>query len=117
MGRVGVLSPRGVATPGGGNAASIPERPDRCFSSVDSALVRVENCTGREYLPLISFSLAKSLELGKSFNASRLLGLFPRSIMAASLVARRMRSGKLVKLPLASASLTASIFRRGGRRT
>jgi hypothetical protein len=28
-----------------------------------------------------------------------------------------MRSGKLVKLPLASASLTASISRRGGRLT
>lgn len=36
--------------------------------------------------------------------------------MAAKRVARLMRSGKLVRLPLASACLTASISSLGGRR-
>ena len=47
---------------------------------------------------------------------SRLAGRLPRSIIAAKRVALRMRSGKLVKLPLASASLTASMSNRGGLR-
>ena len=53
---------------------------------------------------------------GKSSSAMRLAGLFPLSIIAANLVALLIKSGKLVKLPLASASRTASISNRGGRR-
>lgn len=91
----------GVAIPGGGKAASMPERPDLCFSSGDKPN---------------SLSLARSLSLGQSLSANRLPGLFPRSIIAASLVARLIKSGKLVKLPLASASRTASISSLGGLR-
>lgn len=40
----------------------------------------------------------------------------PVSNTAANLVALRMRSGKLVRLPLASASLTTSMFNIGGTR-
>lgn len=54
---------------------------------------------------------------GKSRSSKRLAGLLPLSINDASLVARRIRSGKLVRLPRASAALTASISRRGGRRS
>ena len=43
-----------------------------------------------------------------------LLPGLPVSNTAASFVALRMRSGRLVKLPLASASRTASMFNRGG---
>jgi hypothetical protein len=43
------------------------------------------------------------------------LAVFPRSKLAASLVARLMRSGRLVIEPLASASRTISTFNRGGR--
>lgn len=46
-----------------------------------------------------------------------LLAVFPRSRFDATLVARLMRSGRLVKLPRASASRTALILRRGGLRT
>jgi len=45
----------------------------------------------------------------------RLPGLFPFSIIAASLVARLIKSGRLVRLPLASAARTASMSNFGGR--
>lgn len=45
-----------------------------------------------------------------------LLAVFPLSKFEASFVARLIKSRKLVELPRASASFTASIFRRGGRR-
>ena len=47
-------------------------------------------------------------------SSMRLPGRLPLSIMEASLVARRIRSGRLVRLPLASAARTASMSRRGG---
>jgi hypothetical protein len=66
----------------------------------------------------ISLSLAdRSISLGKSLRSfNRLPGRFPRSIIDANRVALLMRSGKLVKLPRASASRTASISSRGGLR-
>lgn len=80
--------------------------------------VRKVSCGVRGNIRLSSLSLAISPSPGKSLRSfNRLAGLFPRSIIAANRVALRMRSGKLVKLPLASASLTASMSRRGGRRT
>lgn len=42
-GRVGVPPRTGVAIPGGGKAASIPESPDLRFSSSDTAIVRTVN--------------------------------------------------------------------------
>ncbi len=72
----------------------------------------------REYSHSISLSLdERSISLGKSLKSfNRLPGLLPRSIIDANRVALRMSSGKLVKLPLDSASLTAPISRRGGLR-
>jgi hypothetical protein len=84
-----------VACAGGGNAANMSENPDRRWSDK---------------------SFSSNLLLGKSLRSSnRLAGLFPLSIMAASVVARLMRSGRLVKLPLASAALTASMSSLSGR--
>jgi hypothetical protein len=57
-----------------------------------------------------------SAAVGKSLRSfKRLPGRFPRSIIAASLVALRIKSGRLVKLPRASASRTAFISRFRGR--
>jgi hypothetical protein len=57
------------------------------------------------YIRLNCLSFSISTGLAKSFRSfKRLPGLFPRSIIAASLVALRIKSGRLVKLPLASAS-------------
>lgn len=50
-------------------------------------------------------------------SSNRLAGLRPLSIMDARRVARLMRSGRLVKLPRASAFLTASMSSRGGLRS
>lgn len=47
--------------------------------------------------------------------SNRLAGLLPLSKLAANLVARLMRSGKLVRLPRCCSSITASMSRRGGR--
>lgn len=75
------------------------------------------NLKGRQLdLPPASFSFARSLS-EKSLRSFNLLpGRFPLSIIAANFVALLIRSGKLVRLPLASASLTASISSFGGRR-
>jgi len=87
----GVLSPVGVASPGGGNAASISDNePD----------LRAP------------FSCPPNSQKSRP----NLLAVLPRSRFAASLVARLMRSGRLVKLPRASASRTASTLIFGGRR-
>lgn len=53
---------------------------------------------------------------GKSSMSKRLAGLLPLSKLAASLVARLIRSGRLVRLPRACSCLTASMSSRGGRR-
>jgi hypothetical protein len=86
---------------GGGNAANISDKPDWYFSSSPPSF-------SPSRLPFESSR--KSLRLSK-----RLAGRLPRSIIAASLVARRMRSGRLVMLPLASISRTASMSSFGGR--
>ncbi len=73
----------------------------------------------RGLLQDLSFSpsLPPNASSGKSVRSSnRLAGRLPFSRLAASLVARRIRSGRLVKLPLDSAFLTASISSRGGLR-
>ena len=85
-----VLGVVGVPTPGGGKAESIPESPPPDFRRFSSSPVLIQSQPNR-------------------------LAVFPRSRLAASLVARLMRSGKLVIEPLASASRTASTFNLGGR--
>lgn len=96
--RLGPLLNWGVDT-GGGNAASISDSPDAG---------RPPRVSARPSLSC--FSLSKSLRV-----SIRLVGRLPLSIMAASLVALRIRSGKLVRLPRDSASLTASMSMRSPR--
>ena len=57
-GRTGVSPRTGVATPGGGKAASMPERPDLCFSSPDDTnKVSQVNTNGfGTYSPLMDLS-------------------------------------------------------------
>jgi hypothetical protein len=87
------LDPVGVASPGGGNEARISEsEPDL----------------------LLSESCACSASSSKKLRPS-LLAVRPRSRLDATLVALRMRSGRLVRLPRASASRTASTLSLGGR--
>lgn len=76
------------------------ERPDWCFSP--------------SYEYFLSTSSPKLPKLVRSFK--RLAGLFPSSKLAASLVARRIRSGRLVRLPRASAVRTAPMSSLGGLR-
>lgn len=81
-----------LATAGGGNAASMSEMlPADC------------RCEAR-------FSDAPSNQSMPS-----LLAVLPRSRLEASLVARTMRSVRLVKEPLISASRGASTFNKEGR--
>lgn len=88
------LEPGGVAIAGGGKEARMSEiEPDRLFSEFDSDLLR---SSSNQFIP-------------------NLLAVLPRSRLEASLVARRIKSGRLVRLPRASASLTTSTLSRGGR--
>lgn len=87
------LDPVGVASPGGGNEARMSERePDL----------------------LLSEACACGASSSKKLRPS-LLAVRPRSRFDATLVALRMRSGRLVRLPRASASRTASTLSLGGR--
>lgn len=61
------------------------------------------------------FEASVLIMLGARLPSHLLSGRVPVSRTAASLVARRINSGKLVRLPLASASLTASMLSLGGR--
>jgi hypothetical protein len=79
----------GVSCPGGGNAASMSESPDWRVSFLSGA-------------PASQKSRPKRL------------AVFPRSRFAASRVALLINSGRLVRLPRASASRTASISSFGG---
>ena len=81
----------GVSWPGGGNAASISDKPDWRTSFFSGAPVSQKSMPSR-------------------------LAVRPRSRLDASRVALRIRSGKLVRLPRASASRTASMSSLGGRR-
>ena len=93
----------GVPKAGGGKDASMSEiDPDRLLVSAD-------DLPGSEDL-LVLFSAFIMSQIPS------LLAVFPLSRLAATRVALRIKSGKLVRLPLASASLTASMSRRGGRR-
>jgi hypothetical protein len=83
--------------PGTGNAESM--------SDIEPAV----ECAS--VLSRLSFS-----ELENMSSIPNLLAVFPRSRFAANLVALRIRSGRLVRLPRASVSLTISRSRRGGRR-
>ena len=108
-GRDGHPSPGvvGVAWPGFGKEARMPESEpsDLLFAPSFSSLAF-----------LLNFSLLPRAASASIHSIPSLLAVFPRSKFAASLVALRIRSGRLVKLPLASASRTASTFKRGGRR-
>lgn len=87
------LDPVGVASPGGGNEARISEsEPDL----------------------LLSGSCGCCASSSKKLRPS-LLAVRPRSRFDATLVALRIRSGRLVRLPRASASRTASTLSLGGR--
>lgn len=100
----------------GKQRACLRDRICACHQMLSQLSVHVPTEKGK-YLQPISFSLPKSnSSFPKSLRAFRLPGLFPRSIIAANFVARLIKSGKLVKLPLASASRTASISSLGGRR-
>lgn len=91
---------------GFGKEASIPDRESLDF------LLSPPSFSSLAFL--LSFSMAFASPSIHSMPS--LLAVLPRSKFAASLVALRIKSGKLVRLPLASASLTASTFKRGGRR-
>jgi hypothetical protein len=112
-----------LAAAGGGNAASMSDKPDGCFSRsagnlgqlwMDSQHARREN--GQDIPPRSSFSGSEEDAAKSSSEPKRLAGLLPLSKLAASCVARRIKSGRLVKLPLASAWRTLSISNFGGRR-
>ena len=95
----------GVARPGGGNEANIlvndPERGRLAFVVSLPSQRRIasylrDRSAGPIFGPL-AFNKSKS---------PNLLAVRPRSRFEATLVARRIRSGRLVKLPLASTSLS-----------
>ena len=86
------FSPVGVRTDGEGNALSISE--------IDPVLD-----------PRPDFSAL----LSRMFSKPTRLAVRPLSRFDASLVARRMSSGRLVELPLASPACAASRFSGGGR--
>ena len=87
-----LFSPVGVRTEGDGNAFSISE--------IDPVLD-----------PRPDFSAL----LSRMFSMPIRLAVRPRSRFEASLVARRISSGRLVALPLASPACAASRFSGGGR--